>query len=53
MLIDITNNEDECYDLIDMDSDQSHDGDGSKQLIAKVYEKIDADLIANFLNIRM
>jgi predicted RNase H-like nuclease (RuvC/YqgF family) len=33
-----TNNIDECYDLIDIDSDQSHDGDNAKELVAKVYE---------------
>ena len=46
----VTNNKEECYNLIDIDSDQSHDGDGAKELVAKVYEKENADLITNLLN---
>lgn len=46
------NNADECYDLIDLDSDQSHDGDGAKELVAKVYDKHKAELICLLLNYR-
>jgi len=46
----IKNDEKECYDLIDVDSDQSHDSDGAKELIASVYEKEYALLIADLLN---
>jgi hypothetical protein len=45
-----TNNTDECYDLIDVDSDQSHDGDNAKELVAKVYEYPYAFFIADYLN---
>lgn len=40
----------ECFDLIDVDSDQSHDGDGTKELIARVYDFDYAQLITNLLN---
>lgn len=43
------NHDDECYDLIDVESDQSHDGDGARELIAKVYSRNNAVLIANAL----
>ena len=45
-----TNNERECYDIIDEDSDQSHDGDGAKELIARVYDREYALLITYLLN---
>ncbi len=45
----IPNNEDECFDLVDLNSDQSHDQDESKELIAKVYEHRYAVLIADLL----
>ena len=43
---------DECYDLIDLDSNQSHDGDNAKELIAKVYEYSHAVFIADCLDER-
>ena len=44
------NDKEECYDLIDTDSDQSHDGEGACELIAKVFDPVKADLIALLLN---
>lgn len=46
------NQSDECYDLIDTASDQSHDGDGAKELVAKVYEYDAAVKIRTFLNFK-
>lgn len=40
----------EGYDLIDLDSDQSHDGDGACEVIATVYAASNASLIATLLN---
>jgi len=45
-----TNSKEECYNLYDKDSDQSHDGDGAIELIANVFERENAVLIARFLN---
>ena len=44
------NHVDECYDLIDVANDQSHDGDGARELIAKVYDRSYAAKIANLLS---
>ena len=44
------NNSQECYDLVDVDSDQAHDGDNAKELIAQVFEKKNALKIAYLLN---
>lgn len=46
------NDERECYDIIDEDSDQSHDGDEAKELIARVYDRYYAILITDYLNRR-
>jgi hypothetical protein len=40
----------EAYDIIDLGSDQSHDGDGAKEVIASVYEFKNAVLIAELLS---
>jgi hypothetical protein len=44
------NNDMECFDIIDTQSDQSHDGDNAKELIASVYDLIYAELISGILN---
>ena len=44
------NKEEECFDLVDMDSDQSHDGDGAKEKIASVYNGQHASAIQEALN---
>jgi hypothetical protein len=43
----------ECYELIDADSDQSHDADGAKELIAKVFEKRWAIIIQHAIKNRL
>ena len=45
-----TNNYLEGYDLIDVESDQSHDGDNAKEVIATVYERENAEKIKDLLN---
>ena len=47
------NNERECFDLVDADSDQSHDDDGAVELIARVYDRCWAELILKLLKHRM
>ena len=42
------NHVDECYDLIDVAKDQSHDG--ARELLAKVYDRHYAAKIANLLS---
>jgi hypothetical protein len=44
------NNEIEAYDIIDTTSDQSHDGDGAKEVICSVYDADGALQICNLLN---
>lgn len=44
------NNELEGYDLIDMDSPQSHDGDNACELLGTVYDEPNAQLIRGLLN---
>lgn len=46
------NNDLEGYDLIDMDSDQSHDGHGACEVIATVYSAERATEIQNLLNMQ-
>lgn len=44
------NNDIEGYDLVDMDSNQSHDGDGACEVIATVYTEEWATKLQNILN---
>jgi hypothetical protein len=44
------NNELESFRLVDLDSDQSHDGDGAVEVIADVYTEELANKIASYLN---
>lgn len=44
------NNDLEGWDLLDTSSDQSHDGDGAKELICTVYDETYALIIRNLLN---
>ena len=46
----LVNNKDECFDLVDMDSNQEHDGDGAKEIIAKVFDKEYSIVIKYLLN---
>ena len=41
----------EGYDLIDANSDQSHDGDNAREVIATVYNRSNAAAIATLLNV--
>ena len=43
------NAEAEGWDIIDLDSDQSHDGDGARELVALVYDYANALLIVALL----
>jgi len=43
------NDPEECYDLLDIDSDESHDGDGAVELICKAYDKETAEKLKNLL----
>ncbi|MCP3685364.1 MAG: hypothetical protein GY861_22160 [bacterium] len=45
----IVDNNNECYNLIDCGSDQSHDGDGASEWIATVYDHKYAVFIKNAL----
>jgi hypothetical protein len=47
------NPKEECFNLVDTDSDQSHDGDGAKELIAKVYEERWARIIQHAIMNRL
>ena len=43
------NDGEECYDLVDEESNLDHDGDKANELICKVYEWNNAKRIADFL----
>lgn len=45
------NTDREGFDLIDMDSDQSHDGDGAHEWVATVYDRRKAEKIARLLEL--
>jgi hypothetical protein len=44
------NNDVEGYDLVDMDSPQSHDGDNACEVVATVYSEEWATRLSNMLN---
>jgi len=46
------NNDVEGYDLVDMDSNQSHDGDGACEVISTVYTEAWASKLQGMLNMQ-